>query len=91
MGPVVWEEKVFKEIVDDARWTPGDPKSSHWALCAQVRIKILIFEKYFQVKYVPLVESVDPKSDCIFCGVWSDKIIIDLQCLWNALQCHLPA
>ena len=24
----VWEVKMFKEIVDDGRWTPGDPKSS---------------------------------------------------------------
>ena len=31
IGPVVWEEKMFKEIVDDARRTPHHPKSSPWA------------------------------------------------------------
>ena len=33
----VWEVKMFKEIVDDGRWTPGDPKSS--PCCAQVSYK----------------------------------------------------
>ena len=28
IGPAVWEEKMFKEIVDDARRTPHHPKSS---------------------------------------------------------------
>ena len=36
IGLVVWEEKIFKEIVDDGRQTPGDPKSSPWACHAQV-------------------------------------------------------
>ena len=26
IGPAVWEEKIFKEIVDDARWTHHHPK-----------------------------------------------------------------
>ena len=30
IGPAVWEEKMFKEIIDELRrkQTPGDPKSS---------------------------------------------------------------
>ena len=35
IGPAVWE-KMFKEIVDDARLTHHHPKSSPWACCAQV-------------------------------------------------------
>ena len=34
--PVVWEELMFKEIVDNGRRTPGDPKSSPRACFAQV-------------------------------------------------------
>ena len=26
IGPAVWEELIFKEIVDDERKTPGNPK-----------------------------------------------------------------
>ena len=26
IGNAVWEELMFKEIIDDARWPPGDPK-----------------------------------------------------------------
>ena len=36
IGPVVWEEKIFKEIVDNARRTHHHPKSSAIAHCAQV-------------------------------------------------------
>ena len=36
IGPAVWEEKMFKEIVDDARRTHHHPKSSPLACCAQV-------------------------------------------------------
>ena len=36
IGPAVWEEGMFKVIVDDARWTHHHPKSSRWARCAQV-------------------------------------------------------
>ena len=36
IGPSVWEEKMFKEIVDNARRTHHHPKSSPWARCAQV-------------------------------------------------------
>ena len=36
IGPAVWEEKMFKEIVDDARRTHHHPKSSPWACCVQV-------------------------------------------------------
>ena len=38
-GPAVWEKKMFKEIVDDARRTPDHHKSSPWACCAQVSWK----------------------------------------------------
>ena len=34
--PAVWEEKMFREIVDDARRTHHHPKSSPWARCSQV-------------------------------------------------------
>ena len=27
IGPVVWEYKMFKEIVDDAQWIQDHPKS----------------------------------------------------------------
>ena len=36
IGTVVWEEKMFKEIVDDGRRTQQNPKSSPWARCAQM-------------------------------------------------------
>ena len=43
IGAAVWEEKMFKEIVDDvqrtthnAKRTHHHPKSSPWACCAQV-------------------------------------------------------
>ena len=36
IGPAVWEELMFKEIVDDAWWALGDPKSSPWARSAQL-------------------------------------------------------
>ena len=36
IGPAVWEEKMFKEIVDDGRWTHHHPKCSSGARCAQV-------------------------------------------------------
>ena len=46
IGPAVWEEKMFKEIVayarrltDDARRIQDQPKSSPWARCAQVSLK----------------------------------------------------
>ena len=39
IGPAVLEEKMFKEIVDDARKTHHHPKSSPWARCAQVSKK----------------------------------------------------
>ena len=35
IGPAVSEEKMFKEIVDNAR-THHHPKNSPWACCAQV-------------------------------------------------------
>ena len=36
IGPAVWEEKMFKEIVDNSRRTPHHPKGSPWARCAHV-------------------------------------------------------
>ena len=36
IGPAVWDEKMFKEIVDDAWLTHHHPKSSPWARCAKV-------------------------------------------------------
>ena len=36
IGSVVWEEKMFEEIVDDAGQTHHHPKSSRCACCAQV-------------------------------------------------------
>ena len=36
IGPVVLEEKLYKEIVDDARRTHHHPRSSPWARCAHV-------------------------------------------------------
>ena len=38
IGPAVWEEKMFKKIVADARQTHHHPKSSPWAHCELKRV-----------------------------------------------------
>ena len=48
MDQVILQEKMFKEIVDDARQTSFDPQSSSWAHCAQVSQKLGHPDKDFQ-------------------------------------------
>ena len=42
IGSAVWEEKMFKEIVDDTRPTPGDPKSSPMLCSGELKMGKLI-------------------------------------------------
>ena len=72
IGPAVWEEKMFKEIVDDAQRTPHHPKSSPEH---KVFDGIKFFEQFLkrtsQRTFLPSLVQIGP-------AVWEEKMFKEI-------------